>query len=49
LKIVLRIKGEELTVIEGDSEEENQKREEIEEGNNEDWKERINGKVFRRM
>jgi hypothetical protein len=44
LNIILRIKGEELRVI-GDSEEENQKGEEIG-GNNQDWKEGINGKVF---
>lgn len=39
------MKEEELTVIERDSEEENQKGEEIG-GNIQDWKEGINGKIF---
>jgi hypothetical protein len=46
LSIVLRVKEEELRVIEEGSEEESQKGEEIERGNNQDWKEGLNGKVF---
>jgi len=39
-------KGGRSNIIEGDSEEEKQKGEEIKGGNNQDWKEGINGKVF---
>jgi hypothetical protein len=48
LNIVLRIKVDELTVIEGDKEEENQEGEEVEGGNNEDWKTVINEKILKR-
>lgn len=39
---------DELRVIEGDNEEENQEGEEVEGGNNQDWKTVINRKILKR-